>query len=844
MKIINCGKGLHEREVKGIESLASLPAHWFAYTNLDLATAPGSSREIDVIIVADDRILVIDLKDWFGPIESREGNWFNAGKDHGPSPVAKISANARHVFIQLEAHLKRHIKGSRPIVPKVQGLVVLTKATDLNGIAETERHAVMPVSAFTSALKSVPKRIEVLGKAPAAGVLTSAEWKDQLSKFFNVSKGVFVPGRRTYGGFYATSAAPVFEHPGGIFAEFEASDERQSPTLGVLRLWDFSRAETRFQTEEGRSEIAGREQEVIAYLQDRCDHCDSVIVDGKTRDPNFGVRYWEVYDRRRRLHRLADFASTELADLSRVDRIELARQLLASLDALHLAEAAHLDLGQHSVWVQRPSTVRLSHLMAASYPDVRSLGNSRFQFLSTGKLPEDFFGVETTPKRRDVFLAASAVHRILLGTGPASSSGIPEWDSAADKASEYLELHDWLASALAPDPMLRFKDAGDALTAFNAAVAVRPTPAEVLEGLERHRGAIKSQMALFQNYPPAEILRDDETRALWRSSNDGREVLVKVWKRASWGDQKKEGPRILDFLDQLAELSAAEPEGCAKILGAMWLGDAIVMIQEWIDRPDLAQVLVGRSDELGEDARLGLINALARRVEELHTLRIAHGDLKPANVLVDPAFPGDPIIVDLSDFTSADEGDTVTARYAPATGGRYERDCFAVTAIAEELLAGSDSRIAGRVREAIAKVRIDEPANATLLPLIDVLAAGESQDTDLVTIRLAAPQIAAGPLFPDEGRYFLRRAPWGRKLIIRGACEELEVNIGSDGRPYRLNRRALEQSRIRLFQRFEFGSLEATIVIEEGPAAKLDDLVSLLERADVVAALAPARPKE
>ncbi|ESX57009.1 AAA domain-containing protein [Mesorhizobium sp. C416B] len=843
MKIINCGNGLHVREVKGIETLASLPSHWFAYTNLDLATAPGSSREIDVIIVADDRILVVDLKDWFGPIESRDGHWYNAGRDHGPSPVAKISANARHVFIQLEAHLKRHAKGAKPIVPRVQGLVVLTKATDLSGISETERRAVMPVAAFTSSLKSVPKRIEVFGKGPPAGILTSAEWKDQLSKFFNMSKGVFVPGRRTYGGFYATSAAPVFEHPEGIFAEFEASDERQSPTLGVLRLWDFSKAETRFQTEEGRSEIAGREQEVIAYLQDRSEQCDSVIVGGKTRDPTFGVRYWEVYDRRRRLHRLTDFGSSELADLSRVDRIELARQLLSSLDALHLAEAAHLDLGQHSVWVQRPSTVRLSHLMAASYPDVRSLGESRFQFLSTGKLPEDIFGVETTPKRRDVFLAASAIHRILLGTGPATSSGIPEWDSECDKASDYVELYGWLASALAPDPMHRFKDAGDALTAFNAAVAIRPTPAEVIAGLERHRGAIKSQMALFQAYPPAEILRDDETRALWRSCKDGREVLVKVWKRASWGDQKKEGSRILDFLDQLAELSAVEPEGCAKILGAMWLGDAIVMIQEWIDRPDLALLMAEHPEQFGEEARLQLIDALARRVEELHTLRLAHGDLKPANILVDPAAPSDPVIVDLSDFTTATEGDTVIARYAPESGGRFERDCFAVTVIGEELLAGSDSRISGRLREAIAKVRTDDPANATLLPLIDVLAAGEPHDADLATIRLASPHVGAGPLLPDEGHYFLRRAPWGRTLIIRGACEELEVSIGADGKPYRLNRRALEQSRIRLFQRFEFASLEAAIIVEDGPVTNLEDLTPLLEREDVTAALGPTQPR-
>lgn len=840
MRIINCGNGLHEREVKGIESLSSLPAHWFAYTNLDLATAPGSSREIDVIIVADDRILVVDLKDWFGPVESREGHWFNAGRDHGLSPVAKISANARHVFIQLEAHLKRYSKDARPIVPKVQGIVVLTKVTDLSEISETERQGVMPVAVFTSSLKSVATRINLFGKAPPTGLLTSPEWKDQLSKFFNVSKGVFVPGRRTYGGFYATSAAPVFEHPDEVYAEFEASDERQSPTLGVLRLWDFSKAETRFQTEEGRSEIAGREQEIIAYLQDRCEQCDSVIIDGKTRDPNFGVRYWEVYDRRRRLNRLTDFVSTELVDLSREDRIELARQLLASLDALHLAEAAHLDIGPHSVWVQRPSTVRLSHLMAASYSSVRSLGTSRFQFLSTGKLPEDIFEDKTTPKRRDVFLAACEVHRILLGKGPSTSSGITEWDSTADAGSGYVELHGWLASCLALNPMDRFKDAGEALKAFNSAVAIRPTPAEVIEGLERHRGAIKSQMALFQAYPPAEILRDDDKRSMWRTNKDGVEVMVKVWKRASWGDQKREGPRILDFLDQVAELSAIEPAGCAKILGAVWLGDAIVMFQEWIERPDLAQVMEERPEQLGEDARLQLIDALARRVEELHTLRLAHGDLKPANILVDPEAPDDPIIIDLYDFTSISDGETVTTRYSPEIGGRYERDCFGVTVIAEELLAESESRISGRVRAAILKVRTDEPANGTLLPLIDVLAADEPDCADLETIQLVSPNAGPGAFLSDEGRYFLRRAPWGRSLMIRGACEELEVSINSEGKPYRLSRRKVEQSRIKSLQRFEFGSLTAAIVVEDAAITSLGDLTPLLEREDVVNAFALA----
>ncbi len=843
MKIINCGNGLHEREVTGIETLTSLPPHWFAYTNLDLATAPGSSREIDVIVVADDRILVVDLKHWNGPIESRDGNWFNAGKDHGPSPVAKISANARNIYIQLEAHLKRHAKGSNVIVPKVQGLVVLTKVADFSGVAETERRAVMPVAVFTSALKSVPKRIETFGKAPPTGLLTSPEWKDQLSKFFNVSKGVFIPGRRVYGGYYATSTAPSFEHPQGIFAEFESSDERESPTLGVLRLWDFSKAETRFQTEEGRGEIAGREQEVIAYLQDRCEQCDNVIIDGKTRDPNFGVRYWEIYERRRRLHRLADFAGAELGDLSRSDRIELARQLLVSIDALHLAEAAHLDLGKHSVWVQRPSTVRISHLMAASYPDIRSLGKSRFQFLSTGKLPEDIFEVETTAKRKDVFLAASVVHLILFGVPPSSANGFSEWTNSTDTVGEYLELHGWFERALALEPSQRFKDAGEALTAFNAAVSVRPTPAEVIEGLERHRGTIKSQMALFQAYPPAEILRDDETRALWRSAKDGRELLVKVWKRAAWGDQAKEGPRILDFLDQLAELAALEPEGCAKVVGTMWLGDAIVMVQEWVNLPNVARVVVEQPLSFEEDSRLQFIEALARRVEGLHTLRLAHGDLKPANILLDLAAPADPVIVDLAEFNAMTDGDTATARYAPENGGRYERDCFAVTEIAKELLDGSTSTPASRIREAIYKIRQDEPANATLLPLIDALNRRDLTSKDSPFLQLSSPYAEAGPLLSDEGRYFLRRSQWQRALIIRGACEELEIRIDSDGKPFRLDRRRVEQSRIRSNQRFEFGHLDASICLVDGPTTALSAILPLLEREDVVAALGNAQTK-
>ncbi|WP_425998245.1 AAA domain-containing protein [Caulobacter sp. DWR1-3-2b1] len=839
MKIINCGTGIHAREITGISLLAGLPSHWFAYTNLDLAIATGASREIDVIIVAEDRILVVDLKDWKGPIESREGRWYNNGHDHGPSPVKKIAQNSRDIFIQLEAHLKKHLKGKPYKIPKVQGLVVLTQTGDLAGIAESEVKSVMPVAAFTATLKSVPARIATFGAAPPDVPLTDPEWKAQLSKFFNVSKGVFTPGRRMYGGFYASSPQPVFKHPNGVYAEFEASDERQSPTLGVLRLWDFTMAETRFQTESGRGEIAGREQEVIAYLQDRSDDCENVIVDGRVRDPEYSVQYWEVYDRRRRLHRLLDFAGTELNELGRADRIELARQLITAVNSLHLAEATHLDLGQHSIWLQRPSTVKLSHLMAASYPDIRSLGESRFQFLSTGRLPEDVFGDEGSPKRRDVFLTAAAAHRILFGTGPKATDGCPEWSSSADVATDFIELHEWFEKALAWDPQLRHGDAGEALAAFNAATAVRPTPAEVVEGLQRHTDAIKSQYQLFTAYPPeGGMLRDDEAGMRWRSRCGDGDVMIKVWKRATWGDQQREGPKILAFLDRTSELASVQPEGCPTVLQGIWLGDAIVLVQQWVDLPNLEAVLAdGGLDDV--NARLTLVGALADRVEKLHALRIAHGDLKPANILVDPSAPNNPMVVDLVDFTAAADGEIANKRYAPESGGRYERDRFAITAIAEELLSSDDSIASLRVRDAIQEIRKADAPNATLLPILDALRAPDSNASNMERIVLRTLEVDSGPVLADEGRYYLRKSPWGRGIIIRGACEEVEVKLGSDNLPVSVLRRAVDQSRIRFVTRFEFGHFEGTIFFEAAPAVDFAQLAAVLKREEVVAALSP-----
>src|SRR6202011_152479 len=86
------------------------------------------------------------------------------------------------------------------------------------------------------------------------------------------------------------------------------------------------------------------------------------------------------------------------------------------------------------------------------------------------------------------------------------------------------------------------------------------------------------------------------------------------------------------------------------------------------------------------------VKRLAERISAMHQAGLAHGDLKPSNILVDGDADHAPALVDLLDLMAAADGEVVSTAYAPPAGGdRFSRDRFAVTKIAEEVLA------AGRV---------------------------------------------------------------------------------------------------------------------------------------------------
>lgn len=836
MKIINHGRGIHEREIPGISYLVeNLPDEWVGHTNLTLSL-PFGGREIDLIVYSVDRIFLIDLKDGYGQYASVDGGWSHNGKTlEGQSPVRKILDNARETKILLKKFLDSNIKQKLP-TPQIIGVVVLTNSHKLDAISPVEAASVLTSRQFATITNNTKKRLDRFGAVSSDFVtdpIYSPKWRQILDQFFNVNSGHFKRSMRRYGEYIATeNSHATYQHSEKIYQEFTVHDASEAQAAGLLRRWDFSRAETRFQTESGRLEIAGRERSIIGWLNDRSENCANAVLQPKAEDSEKGVDYWEVYDLRKRMKRLSEFVNSELPRLRPNERIEIARQLLHQVQCLHQYQTAHLDIGKHSVWVASPSEVKLSHLMAARYPEAASMGTTRYQFLSSAELPDEALGFDSTAEQKDVFHLGVLLHLILFGASP--SSNPPEWKPEIDTEGQYQCLHRVLERALAWDNS-RYINAIDFIDEFNTATKTSDSGISILKQLDRFK-SISSQRQLFREYPESKELHENDFIFMWVSTQDDKQFLVKLWKRASWGDGNIDQARILDFLKRAEHFSLSPPPGCVPIYGAYWLTDSFAVIQRYVEAPNLANhPLILNPVTLDSTLCLRFALSLVNSIITLHDMGITHGDLKPENILVhNDGEDYVPLLIDYLDFCCVADGELKTSAYAPASGGTLERDRFAVTRIVEEILSNTEmaSYISNEVNSAIAECRKPELPNATLLPLKDSLYRLLNPESTEATkrISIALSNVESDEMLADEG--FFGFGFKGAKLFIRGISNILYVSFHNKKIQKVQYIVAAKQAEHKQLLRLQKGVFSAEINILGGVQDAYADLTSLLKEAE------------
>ena len=409
--------GVHTRELKGLEKLkAKLPAHYYGFANLELIEPQKKiGRQIDIVLITEDRIILVDIKDWHGSITSENSIWYQNGKHRGISPVNKIADNARLVADKLKAHLKRHRGSSGISAPMIHSAVVMTGTADYSSLDEGQKSRIFQIDKFCQILSSTRSMNDNLGKVYGRVNLfdKSLEWKGILKRFFTNTSAEFKAQDKLFDGHKITSDA-IFSHPTGTFKEFE-SENIEDESSALIRNWDFSCGSVELTDESQRVKIAGREQKILTQLNEISAESERVVLRPKTQEAEKTLYYWEIYEKRRELRKLSEFIYSDIFSYSFSKKISFLETLIANLAVIHRADIAHNDAGKFSIWTSGTEDVRFSNFIlgAGNLTDV-SEENKKFLRTLDYDFPENLLGEASAKFKKDVYSLGVIFAQILF----------------------------------------------------------------------------------------------------------------------------------------------------------------------------------------------------------------------------------------------------------------------------------------------------------------------------------------------------------------------------------------------------------------------------------------------
>jgi serine/threonine protein kinase len=738
------------QQIQTAFSRSTFARRWRGYASFKLAR-PGRGAgddDFDLVLVTHAQIFVIELKNWRGKTLSYAGGrWYVDGRDMGPSPAETVNLKAKKL-----ASVMRQKLGHQK-TPFIASLVVIQGVAEFDLESEPHHESVMFLEEFVRCADEHQFRRWF----PRLGRFDPTDLLSDYDAFF--AGRDFKPRDYVVHGF-RPGDAPIWQHPRKLFAEFKATAVDSSDQYALLRQWDFRSLGPTLIGEGDRAFIALREQRIFEYVADRNESLSLCLLRPVVRseDRDVVADFVELYKLPSRLTRLTEFANSALPRLDPPERLGLAKVLVNGFADLHDLGIAHRDLGQHSIWIERPARIVLSGFSAAHYPSLQTIG-AHAHHVRVGRdiAPEDASAVLAgTPYQRDVFLLGVQCHLLFFGELPPKREGVIEW---LERATDQYDgrLNAVLSKALAHSPSQRYANAREMLNALNDAAEVAQAEVVDLTRFESFRARSRAN-----DYPEEFLIRDDDDCAFYRSSRDGRAVSVKVWHSVE-PDAKQPDACIglMTFLEKARTLASAQVKGLPAVIDVGLTRRSLLLVTEWIEGHVLPQWLARVPDLAG---RLAVARRLVDTVTILHQRDIVHGDVHPQNILIDEN--GSPILIDVLDLARRGE-DRYTTGYLPHNFRElspFDRDRYGIAAVIRDLFVGIRSESTDvpwlpSVSRELQRL-LTETAAASLEPLQRVLEQASQSDPETPTFVFDAhrqrPRMAVGPLLADNGSFHVR----------------------------------------------------------------------------------------
>lgn len=725
--------GIHLREIKGIDALAeTLPAHWLLYASLTCYPKNSAPIEIDALLVTDDRILLLELKDWNGDLIANGDRWVVNGRPRGRSPVALLSEKARKV---------KGIIGQRiPALAKayVDLRVVLTGSCTSAKLPQDEQDYTLSLTE-ARLLGDTSARGRLLGKVtlPAVRPCSLANAFDKVLR----NPSLFRASQMNWDG-YGISEADLFVHPRGIWQEHSVQQFRDPRIKALLRQWRLDALPHALNSPETRRIVAEREARVIGMLREAS---SAVITEAAILQPSIAppdeilTDHYEILGLPPNWTTLRRYIEKNRSSFALDQRLDAIHSLLGIVAELHGQGIAHRDLAPACIWITSPTRLALTGFMSAQVIADQSVGDWLDILRGySAPLPEDQDKSLTgTAWERDVYQLALIAREI---------ASLGEADAAAPMPNG---LEAVLDKAAARAPGDRYANA----QAFADAMGEVLSPAEPAVDQSR-LDAYQSAEIPFVRWQPAGDVEQNERAVCYVSGKGEQERIVKIWTAVRRGQSQALDLAMLAMFEGIGRLRLKPQDGLPTFQEAGLSSVGPFLVYRRAAGTPLAEHAV--VDPI--DAAM-IVTRLAEAVDALHGLGCAHGDLSPANVVLEES-TGTLTIIDLFDLAPAGVGAIRNHAFLPEGWERLTReqiDRHAVARIALGLL-----KVVGTDRLPQLDRAITEDLGRTAIETFEPLIAAAQHDL----ARLQAPPI---PLFTltSPGLPDTELLPDGDTLYVR-----------------------------------------------------------------------------
>lgn len=800
-------EGIHREEIPGIDALASgFPEHWLLYASLQHFPRDADPMEVDALVVMDDRVLVLELKNLKGDLSCNGDQWILNKKRRFRSPVHAVSHKARVIYGVLRTNI--------PGLPRCQvdGRVVLTADARKDALPEAEQALVWSLEE-AKAIGSSEGRQALLSR-PILMVRRPYEFETEFERVTNNPR-IFKPREVSWHG-YEVLQEDVAHHPKGVWRDHRAQKKNNKRFRGLVRIWEFNRLQASLNSPENRTFVAEREMRAIGYLKELGSQLaeKNGILPIVAADDEILTQYVDIRDLPSDWRTLDAYLAETAETLTAAERDDLLTTLLGAVAELHVNRIAHRDLGPKCIWVGSPTRLGLTGLMSCQMPDETSLGDWRLELQGYAPpAPEDqAIGLQGTGQRRDVFHLGRLAENIL---------GIIGTDTLD------VDLKAWLDRSVAFDPVQRFSDAREMLDEFGRI-------------LEKGRGKIVDQTILdlsetsdrpYKSWPNARDISESGRVHIYQGQDEHDiEYVVKIWFQARRGINTSIDLALVRLFDGVNRLKSSP------IIGApVYRSAGLHAMGAFVVYDKLPGVPLSEAGEFDVETGLVAAEKLLACVSALHLLGCTHGDLNPTNIMLEGVGPNTKVYLnDLFDIAHVGDGQMRTLQWYPndweiQTDAQIDRHAT-LQIILKFMVTADDPRIF-ELRELL-KEELHRPTIETFEPAaIGVRRAIENVRLPQILIFTITSSKSPPLLFrSDDGRFHIE-AIKGQPGVINFTISGIDGRMLLTTRDGRLVDHRFDKLPFHRLVRANVGvkSVRLSLTLNSGPDCGLEQLIVYLQ---------------